>query len=142
MTNLLQPADVCWMRPLKLAYFRKWNEWLVNSPKTYTAAGNMRSPGYANVINWISEIWSDFDTNLLARSFDHCGLTYNRLADFHNQLQHFVNTHEIIDDVVPEEQGTTELDGFGEMFSDDLEQSTSSAIDSESDTHEHDMNIN
>ena len=72
MTNLLQSADVCWMRPLKLDYFCKWNERLVNSPKTYTAAGNMRSPGYASVINWINKIWSDFDPNLLARSFDHC----------------------------------------------------------------------
>ncbi len=57
MTLLLQPADVSWMRPLKVAYFKKWNHWLVHAPKSYTAAGNVKSPGYATVITWISEIW-------------------------------------------------------------------------------------
>ena len=57
MTPLLQPADVSWMRPLKVAYFKKWNHWLVHAPKSYTAAGNVKSPGYATVITWISGIW-------------------------------------------------------------------------------------
>ena len=26
MTPMFQPADVAWMRPLKVAYFKKWNE--------------------------------------------------------------------------------------------------------------------
>ena len=56
-TNLLQPADVSWMRPLKRAYHQKWQHWLINEEKSFTPAGNLRSPGYALVINWISQIW-------------------------------------------------------------------------------------
>ena len=35
----------------------------------------MRSAGYANVINWLSEIWSSFDEEIIKRSFDSCGIT-------------------------------------------------------------------
>ena len=63
MTPMFQPADVAWMRPLKVAYFKKWNEWLINGAHSYTAAGNMKSPGYAQAIAWISEIWAGLDSN-------------------------------------------------------------------------------
>ena len=74
------------MRPLKVAYFKKWNDWLVHAPKSYTAPGNVKSPGYATVITWISEIWQDLDPALIARSFDHCGITSKSLADYGSQL--------------------------------------------------------
>ena len=60
MTSFVQPADVCWMKPLKAAYFNKWNQWLINAPRSFTAAGNRKSPGYAQAIMWISEIWHDW----------------------------------------------------------------------------------
>ena len=66
MTAFLQPADQSWMRPLKGAYFKKWNDWLVNAPKSYTAAGNMRLPGYAQAVLWISEVWAELDASLIA----------------------------------------------------------------------------
>jgi len=45
LTNLLQPADISWMRTLKAAYHVKWNDWMLNSPHTVTVHGNLRSPG-------------------------------------------------------------------------------------------------
>ena len=45
LTNLLQPADISWMRFLKCSLHTKWNNWMINEPHTYTPAGNMRSPG-------------------------------------------------------------------------------------------------
>ena len=45
LTNLLQPADIAWMRVLKCAFHRKWSDWMANEPHTFTAAGNIRSPG-------------------------------------------------------------------------------------------------
>ena len=54
MTSFLQPADVCWMKPLKAAYFNKWNQWLINAPRLFTAAGNRKSPGYAHSIILVS----------------------------------------------------------------------------------------
>ena len=35
----------------------------------------MRSAGYVKVIKWISDIWSDFPSDLIVRSFDSCGIT-------------------------------------------------------------------
>jgi hypothetical protein len=66
MTAFLHPADQSWMRPLKVAYFKKWNDWLVNAPRAYTAAGNFKSPGYAQAVLWISEVWADLDASLIA----------------------------------------------------------------------------
>ena len=50
----LQPSDVSWMKSLKQAYKARWNEWMINALKTLTASNNIRSPGYAFVIIWIS----------------------------------------------------------------------------------------
>lgn len=38
-----------------------------------TTAGNTRSPGYSNAINWLSEIWSASEQ--IKNSFDICGIT-------------------------------------------------------------------
>ena len=43
-TNMLEPADVAWMRVFKLGYFNKWQQWMINEPKSFTTAGNLRSP--------------------------------------------------------------------------------------------------
>ena len=36
------------------------------------------------------------DSSLIERSFDHCGITSNQLADFGSQLRHFVRTKELV----------------------------------------------
>ena len=72
MTVLLKPADASWMRPIKASYLKKWNHWLVNAPKSYSAAGSAKSPGYDSVIEWISEIWLESAANSSARSFGNC----------------------------------------------------------------------
>jgi hypothetical protein len=40
LTNLLQPADVCWFAPMKGDFHRIWTTWM-NSPDnhSYTEAG-------------------------------------------------------------------------------------------------------
>jgi len=81
MTPFLQPADQSWMRPLKLSYQRKWNNWMRTAPKAYTPAGNLKSPGYARVVEWIAEAWDELDPNLIARSFKYCGVTSNNMAE-------------------------------------------------------------
>ena len=94
MTAFLKPADQSWMRPLEVAYFKKSNDWLVNAPKAYTAAGNLKSPGYAQAVLWISEVWADLDASLIASSFQFCGITSHNLADLSRQLRHFIRTTE------------------------------------------------
>ena len=109
-TNLLQPADVGWMRPFKIEYFNTWQNWMINEPKSFTAAGNLRSPGYAKAITWISEVWASFDSHLLANSFDQCGITSSSVNDMHLQLRTFVNSSRFVDSLEP--AGEEEIDSL------------------------------
>jgi hypothetical protein len=42
MTNLIQPADVCWFAPFKKELKKKWNHWYVYEQHTFTINENMR----------------------------------------------------------------------------------------------------
>lgn len=57
LTNVLQPADIVWFKSLKSAYKNLWSDWYVNEDKAFTKQGNLKSPGYARSIGWISQIW-------------------------------------------------------------------------------------
>ena len=50
LTNMLQPADVSWMRPIKRAFHEKWQNWFLNEEKSFTRSGNLKSPGYEKAI--------------------------------------------------------------------------------------------
>ena len=43
--------------------------------KNYNVPDKMRSPGYTTVTQWLSDIWREFDTNIIINSFDQCGIT-------------------------------------------------------------------
>ena len=88
----------------------------------------MRSPGYAMVLQWISEIWDELDSNLIACFFDNCGITSSKLTDSNNQLRHFVRTTEFVDEVQPDDSAQND-DLFEEK---DDETQTQTIIDSES----------
>ncbi|CAF0758703.1 unnamed protein product [Brachionus calyciflorus] len=70
LTNLLQPADVCWFSKIKNLFCAKWNEWSINVEKNLTVYGNTKSPGYAQAIKWLSDIWYSFEAHELRRCFD------------------------------------------------------------------------
>ena len=67
-TNMHQPFDVCMFAPIKRQLCAKWSHWYLFEDKTYTVHGSMRSPGYTTVIQWLSDIWRDFDTNIIRNS--------------------------------------------------------------------------
>ena len=114
------------MKALKVTYFNKWNHWLVNAERAYTPAGNRKSPGYGSVINWISEIWQDFDHNLIARSFDYCGITTTNVADYSNQLRHFVRNNQIVEDIETIDAGISDdADIFDDQPGDEWESAES-----------------
>ena len=81
MTFISQPADQSWMSPFKARYFKKWNHWRVHAPKSFTAVSNMRSPGYAKLVEWIAEAWSELDADMIASSFQRCGITSRNFDD-------------------------------------------------------------
>ena len=73
MTNLLQPADVVWFSVIKQVYGDKWNDWFIFDEKRLTVHGYMVSPGYTQVIKWMSDIWEEFDSSMIEESFRKCG---------------------------------------------------------------------
>ena len=88
----------------------------------------MRSPGYAMVLQWISEIWDELDSNLIACFFANCGIKSSKLTDSKNQLRHFFRTTEFVDEVQPDD--SAQNDDFIEENGDETQ--TQIIIDSES----------
>ena len=94
------------MRPFKVGYFDLiFQGWL----KSFNAAGNLQSPGYAKAITRISEIWDSFDRQILANSFDQCGITSTSIDDFHTQLKTFISTSKFEDTLEPAPEVTVEM---------------------------------
>jgi hypothetical protein len=135
LTYLTQPADQSWKSPFKGRYFKKWNNWLIHAPKSYTDAGNVKSPGYAKVVKWISEAWSELDAGMITNSFQRCGITSRNFADYSHQLRHFMRTTELVDDVVQQEDFHDDDGAFG-GDGDDWDSQTEALFDSESDIDE------
>ena len=69
LTNLLQPADVVYFSILKKEYYSKWNESFLYAPKSKTNQGNIYSPGYVQVIDWLSKILAKFEKSSIVESF-------------------------------------------------------------------------
>jgi hypothetical protein len=90
VTPFLHNIDQSWMRPIKLAYERKWKNWLRMKPKAYTPAGNIKSSGYARVVEWIAEAWDELDPNVITRSFKYYGITSKNILNYGSKLRHFV----------------------------------------------------
>ena len=61
-----------------------------NSNNSYSSEEFQESP---------NEMLSAFDRNILARSFDQCGITPSSLDDLHTQLGIFVSTSKFVDTV-------------------------------------------
>ena len=81
MTNLLQPADVCWFASIKKDYKKCWSDWYMHEEKNFTRAGNTKSPGYLKCCQWLSIIWRDFDSELIKKSFVVCGIQKHRYVN-------------------------------------------------------------
>lgn len=118
LTNLLQPADVSWFRSLKNTYQKKWCNWLIRGDnKTFTPAGNMRSPGYAQSIEWITEAWLNFEENILVSSFSQCGITSS--TNLHQTLKQLLDVKDptiystIVEDEAPSDELEAEFDASG-----------------------------
>ena len=104
MTNLLQPADLAWFSSIKKAYRKKWNHWFTFENKSFTVNCNMKSPGYVNASNWISQIWEELSQDMVKNSFDICGIHKNHLID--NEEIHIQtnNLHSIIKKMLLEQK--------------------------------------
>ena len=75
MTSLLQPADVCWNKPVKQRIKEMYDEWWLSEEQTYTAQGNVRAPDFVTVVGWILDAWEEITSEMIRHSFKACGIT-------------------------------------------------------------------
>ncbi|CAF0972290.1 unnamed protein product, partial [Brachionus calyciflorus] len=90
MTNLLQPADVCWFASIKKEYHNKWNKWFLEDERSFTRF--------------------DFSSTLIVESFSKCGIIDQ--FNLHSTLSYIMKTNTIIADYIDELDEGDEIDGF------------------------------
>jgi len=72
MTKTLQPLDVTVNKPVKDALRRLWNAWLVEGEHTFTDGGSMRMPMLQCIVQWIVQVWQDFDPSVIKKALVKC----------------------------------------------------------------------
>ena len=77
LTSHLQPADVSWNKPFKVAYRDLYNEWMSSGEKSFTAAGNMKAPDKLLCLEWVKKAWKIVTTEVIVNSFKLCGISSN-----------------------------------------------------------------
>ena len=77
LTSHLQPADVSWNKPFKMAYRDFYNEWMSSGVKSFTAAGNMKAPDKLLCLEWVKKARKTVTTEVIVNSFKVCGISSN-----------------------------------------------------------------
>ncbi|CAF1007838.1 unnamed protein product [Brachionus calyciflorus] len=96
---------------LQRVFLPHWTQWFLNDSKSFTKIGNLRSPGYAKAIGWLSEIWNELDSSIIKTSFEVCVITSNNDEDFHSTLKTFLQSGPI-DEYLETNDGENDIDGF------------------------------
>ena len=139
LTNLIQPADFVWFAPFKKAYRNLWMEWFINDVPSLTVNNNRRSPGYKRALQWLNQIWCDFNPDLIKRSFELCGITEHESIENHQQssdrsiynlevnvnnlhlsLRHILREKLVIHDYIDFDMELTEAEDFATENTSDL----------------------
>lgn len=118
-TRLLQPADVCWIKPFKDGLRGYWNAFMRQGEMT--KKGKLRSPSRQDVLNWVSGAWDSVSTDLIKESFKKCGIS-NALdgsedGEFHSLLSQAsspteVTAEEIRDLIFDDDSSDEDFEGF------------------------------
>ena len=73
-----------------------------------TPKGNMRSPGYPAVIEWLSAIWQDFPVDQIIRSFACCGIVGGQ-EQLHLPLAQMIEARRILPSFIVDDDEGSEL---------------------------------
>lgn len=60
----------------------------------------MRPAGYSKVISWLSDTWTNFDSEIIEKSFNCTGILSRNELNRH--LEKMINERRIIDDYIEE----------------------------------------
>ena len=74
-TKVVQPADVSWNAPFKVAYRDLYSQWMAEGEQERTPAGNMRAPSKPLMVQWVVRAWEAITKETIVRSFEACGIT-------------------------------------------------------------------
>ncbi|RNA25757.1 pogo transposable element with KRAB domain-like [Brachionus plicatilis] len=114
LTNILQPADVCWFKFLKNKYSLHWNNWFLYGQKLLTKYGNIAGPGYKNITDWILDGWLELNPEYISKSFKDCGIGTLNPSDFNSELRKIYQ-----DGIIPPNISVdirNEIDDFNEVY--------------------------
>ena len=75
MTSILQPLDVCIIKPFKDIMQRKWQQWMLSREHTSTAGGRKRQANLDVICNSFKEAWEEIPEELVKKSFLTCSIT-------------------------------------------------------------------
>ena len=70
----------------------------------------MKSPGYFQVLKWISEIWDQIERNMISDSFKCCGITSR--DQLHSALAQILSSKTVINDYVTNYHEAEDYDSF------------------------------
>ncbi|KAG0411429.1 hypothetical protein HPB47_011444 [Ixodes persulcatus] len=85
-TSILQPADVCWMKPFKCALRTRWSSFLWEG--AVTAKGNLKMPSRQDVISFVSEARASLSEEAVLTSFKRCGISTRLDGSGDGELNH------------------------------------------------------
>uniref|UniRef100_A0A4D5RYT6 Putative pogo family transposase n=1 Tax=Ixodes scapularis TaxID=6945 RepID=A0A4D5RYT6_IXOSC len=85
-TSILQPADVCWMKPFKDALRNRWSSFLREG--AVTAKGNLKKPSRQDVVSFVSEAWASLSEEAVLTSFKRCGISTRLDGSEDGELNH------------------------------------------------------
>jgi len=99
-TSNLQPADVSWNTPFKEAYRELYNKWLSSGEKSFTPAGNVRTPDKMLCLEWVKQAWSQVSSEVVVNSFKACGISVS-VDGTEDHLIHCTKHGEVAESVLP-----------------------------------------
>ena len=74
-TKYLQAPDVSWNKPFKAKVAEEYDEWLSTvGINRVTDEGNLKSPEWRAIVQWILKAWDELTPETIAKSFKACAL--------------------------------------------------------------------
>lgn len=72
LTSMLQPLDVCLIKPFKDNVRKYWADWIASDLPEETKGGNLKKPDIAVIALWVKKAWDAVSPEIVIKSFKKC----------------------------------------------------------------------
>ena len=86
-TSVVQLCDVGINRPLKDRLKKRAAGWRQEKHKTITPGDKLPSPKRADVLEWLSQIWEQFPSEIVKNAFTGSGYVYEEGIDYSGETE-------------------------------------------------------